>query len=181
MDSQTTRKIIVATGMAVVVGVSVVTFALTSHHPTSAAQISQSADSLAPTPAAPAAVAQTPDVPAAVVPAPAAPPAVAQVPAAPAAVAPIPDGPAVAQPKAARNRHLAKAPTSHADTTDRVVPLAEPTVEKSAGETPAQSVESLKSADEVTTPSSPSGTTTGAQEGTASTEPAAPDAGSPPK
>ena len=160
MDSQTTRKIIVASGMAVVVGISVVAFALSSHHSTSAARVSPAQDSLVPTPAAPAAVAQTPAAP-----------AVAQVPAAPAAVAPIPDAPAVAQPKAARNRHLAKAPTS-ADTTARVVTPAEPTVEKPAGETtPA----------EVTPPPAPSGTTTGAQEGSASTEPAAPDAGSPPK
>jgi hypothetical protein len=179
MDSQSTRKIIVAGGMAAVVGISVVAFALTSHHSPSAAQLSPAQDSLAPTPTGPAAVVPTPDAPAAVAQTPAA-PAVAQVPVAPAAVAPIPDAPAVAQPKAARPRHLAKAPTS-AETTTRVVPLAEPTVEKSAGETPAQSVESVKSADEVTTPSVPSGTTTGAQEGSASTEPAAPDAGSPPK
>lgn len=172
MDSQSTRKIIVASGMAVVVGISVVAFALTSHHSPSAAQLSPAQDSLAPTPAAPAAVVPAPDAPAA--------PAIAQVPAAPAAAAPIPDAPAVAQPKAARNRHLAKASTS-ADTTTRVVPLAKPTVEKPAGETPVQSVDGVKSADEVTTPSVPSGTTTGAQEGSASTEPAAPDAGSPPK
>jgi hypothetical protein len=180
MDSQTTRKIIVAGGMAVVVGISVVAFALSSHHPTSAAQLSPSQDSLAPTPVGPAAVVPAPDAPPAVAQTPAT-PAVAQVPAAPAVVAPIPDTPAIAQSKAVRNRHLAKAPTSGADTTPRVVTPAEPTVEKSAGETPAQSVESVKSADEVTTPSAPSGTTTGAQEGSASTEPAAPDAGSPPK
>ena len=180
MDSQSTRKIIVAGGMAAVVGISVVAFALTSHHSPSAAQLSPAQDSLAPTPTGPAAVVPAPDAPAAVAQTPAA-PAVAQVPPAPAAVAPIPDAPAVAQPKAARPRHLAKAPTS-AETTTRVVPLAEPVVEKSAGETtPAQSVDSVKSADEVTAPSVPSGTTTGAQEGSASTEPAAPDAGSPPK
>jgi len=172
MDSQTNRKIIVASGMAVVVGISVVAFALSSHHSPSAARVSPAQDSLAPTPVGPAAaVAPAPDAPAAVAQTPAA-PAVAQVPAAPAAVAPIPDAPAVAQPKAARPRHLAKAPTSSADTTARVVTPAEPTVEKPAGETtPA----------EVTPPPAPSGTTTGAQEGSASTEPAAPDAGSPPK
>ncbi len=180
MDSQTTRKIIVAGGMAVVVGISVVAFALSSHHSPSAAQLSPAQDSLAPTPVGPAAVAPAPDAPAAVAQTPAA-PAVAQVPAAPAAVAPIPDAAAVAQPKAARPRHLAKAPTSSADTTPRVVTPAEPTVEKSAGDTPAQSVDSVKSADAVTPPPAPSGTTTGAQEGSASTEPVAPDAGSPPK
>ena len=162
MDSQTNRKIIVASGMAVVVVISVVAFALSSHHSTSAAQLTPAQDSLAPTPAAPAAVVPAPDAPA----------AVAQAPAAPAAVAPTPDAPAVAQPKAARNRHLAKAPTSSADTTARVVTPAEPTVEKPAGETTPV---------EVTPPPAPSGTTTGAQAGSPSTEPAAPDAGSPPK
>src|ERR1700730_11323686 len=138
MDSQTTRKIIVASGMAAVVGISVVAFALSSHHPTSAAQLTPAQDALGSTPARPAAA----------VSAPAAPPAVAQVPAAPAAAAPIPDAPVVAQPKAARNRHLAKAPASSADTTDRVVAPAEPTVENPAGETtPAQSMDGAKSAD----------------------------------
>jgi hypothetical protein len=181
MDSQTTRKIIVASGMAVVVLISVVAFALSSHHSNSAAQLTPAQDSLASTPAAPAAVVPAPAAPDAVAQTPAA-PAVAQVPAAPAAVAPIPDAPAVAQPKAAHNRHLAKAPTSSADTAPRVVTPAEPTVEKSAGEaTPAQSVDGVKSADEVTPPPAPSGTSTGAQEGSASTAPAAPDAGSLPK
>jgi translation initiation factor IF-2 len=160
MDSQTSRKIIVASGMAVVVGVSVVAFALSSHHTTSAPQVSAAADSLAPTPAPPAGAAQTP--------------------AAPAAVAPIPDAPAVAQPKAARTRHLAKAPTS-ADTTARVVTPSEP---KPAVETPAPSVDGVKSADVVTpppAPPAPSSTTPDAQGGSASIEPpAAPDAGSPP-
>src|ERR1700675_2521712 len=112
MDSQTSRKIIVASAMAVVVGISVVAFALSSHHTTSAPQVSAAADSLAPTPAAPAGAAQTPAAPDAVAQTPAAPAAVAQPPPAPAAVAPIPDVPAVAQPKAAHPRHLAKAPTS---------------------------------------------------------------------
>src|SRR3984893_8079877 len=142
MDSQRTRKIIVASGMAVLGGISVVAFALTSHHSPSAAQLTPAQDSLAPTPVGPAAAATAPDAPAAVAP----------TPAAPAAVAPIPDAPAVAQPKTARPRHLAKAPTSSADTTPRVVTPAEPTVEKSAGDTPAQSVDSVKSADAVTPP-----------------------------
>src|ERR1700730_4551712 len=182
MDSQTTRKIIVASGMAAVVGISVVAFALSSHHPTSAAQLTPAQPPPAPPPAAPAAVVPAPDAPAAVAQTPAAPPAVAQVPAAPAAAAPIPDAAVVARPKAVRNRHLAKAPASSADTTSRVVTPAEPSVEKSAGETPpAQSVDGAKSADEVTPPSAPSGTTSGAQQGSASIEPVVPDAGSPPK
>ena len=138
MDSQTNRKIIVASGMAVVVVISVVAFALSSHHSTSAAQLTPAQDSLAPTPAAPAAVVPAPDAPA----------TVAQAPAAPAAVAPTPDAPAVAQPKAARNRHLAKAPTS-ADTTARVVTPAEPTVVKPAGETTPAEVKSRFAADSI--------------------------------
>lgn len=188
MDSQSSRKIIVAGGLAAVVGISVVAFALSSHHPPSAAPISQS----------PATVAPTPDVTAAVAPTPGAPAAVAQLPAPAAAVAPVPDAPAVAhkdsvdskidhtanraavEPKVAGNRRLAKAPTS-ADTTDRVVTPAEPTIdssEKPAGDTLAKSVDGMKGVDEVTLPPAASGTSP--QEGAGSTAPAPADAGSPP-
>ena len=67
MSSQTSRKIIVASGMAVAVGIAVAIFALRSHPVTSIAQTP-----LPPTPvtqiptAAPAAVAQIPDAPAAI-------------------------------------------------------------------------------------------------------------------
>jgi hypothetical protein len=54
MDSQTTRKIVVASVMAAVVVIGVVTFALRSHHPVAA---------VVQTPP-PARVAQSPDVPA---------------------------------------------------------------------------------------------------------------------
>jgi hypothetical protein len=77
MNSQTSRKIIVASGMAVVVGIAVVIFALSSHRvtpvvqtfnpPPPTAQIPAAAPAAAAeTPAAPAAVAQVPDAPAAV-------------------------------------------------------------------------------------------------------------------
>jgi hypothetical protein len=86
MESQTSRKIIVASSMAVVLGIGVVTFALSSHHRTPVAQIPQS----------PPVVASTPDVSAAIVPGVDAAAAVAPTPVVPAAVAPIPDAPAVA-------------------------------------------------------------------------------------
>ena len=75
MNSQTSRKIIVASGMAVVVGIAVVIFALRSHSVTPVAQtfyppapIAQipAAAPAAAAPAAPDAVAQVPDAPAAV-------------------------------------------------------------------------------------------------------------------
>jgi hypothetical protein len=79
MDSQKSRKIIVASGMAVVVGIAVVIFALSSHRVTPVAKTLDPPAPIAQTPAAaPAAAAETPAAPA----------AVAQVPDAPAAVAP---------------------------------------------------------------------------------------------
>lgn len=87
MESQTSRKIIVASSMAVVLGIGVVAFALSSHHRTPAAQIPQSP---------PPVVASTPDVSAAIAPGADAAAAVAPTPVVPAAVAPISDGPAVA-------------------------------------------------------------------------------------
>jgi hypothetical protein len=189
MDSQTSRKIIVAGGMAAVLVIGAVTFALLPHHPSSAPQISQAPATVAPTSNVPAAVASTPD----------APPAVASTPEAPAAIAQIPDASAAVarkdsvvskishtatlapvELKVASNRHLAKAPTG-ADTSDGIATPAEPTVdssEKSAGETPATGVDGVKNVDEVTMPSTASGTTTFAP---ATSEPAASDTGSLPK
>ena len=78
MNSQNSRKIIVASGMAVVVVIALVTFALRSHPAASVAQ----------TPLTPTPFAQTPaDTPAAAAQIPPAPPGVAQTPDAPAAVA----------------------------------------------------------------------------------------------
>jgi hyperosmotically inducible protein len=166
MNSELSRKIIVASGLAVVVGIIAVTFTLRSHHPTSVAQISPP----------PAAVAQTPDAPAPVAP----------TPDAPAAVAPIPDvaandnvgakvgdaaSSAAVEPKVAGNRHPAKARIS-ADTADRTV-APESTVDlhkNSAGETLAKSADSVKSVDELPMPSTASRTATDAQDGTVSNE-----------
>jgi hypothetical protein len=87
MDSQTSRKIIVASSMAAVLGIGVIALALNSHHRTSTAQIAQTPPpAVAPTPDVSAALAPTPDVSAAVAP----------TPVVPAAVAPIPDAPAAA-------------------------------------------------------------------------------------
>jgi hypothetical protein len=88
MESQTSRKIIVASSMAAVLGIGVVAFALSSHHRTPAAQIPQSPP--------PVVVASTPDASAAVAPSADAAAGVAPTPIVPAAVIPIPDAPAVA-------------------------------------------------------------------------------------
>jgi hypothetical protein len=178
MDSQTSRKIIVAGGMAAVLVVGIVTFALLPHHGSSVAQVLPS----------PAVVPPAREVPATVAPTPEAPAAVAQIPDAPAVAhrdsvgSKIHDAanPAAVEPKVTVNRHLAKASTS-ADATYPVVTPAEATVdssEKSPGETPATSADGAKSVDEVTPPSTASGTTTFAP---ATTEPAASDTGSAPK
>jgi hyperosmotically inducible periplasmic protein len=170
MNSDLSRKLIVASGMAVVVGIIAVTFTLRSHHPTSVAQISQP----------PAAVAQIPDAPAPAAPTPDAPATVAPIPDAPAAIAPkdnvgakIGDtaGSAAVEPKVAGNGHPAKARIS-ADTTDSTL-AAESTVDlrkKSAGETLAKSVHGVKSVDELAMPSAASRTPTDAQEGATSNE-----------
>lgn len=174
-DSELSRKIIVASGMAVVVGIIAVTFALRSTHPTSVAKISQP----------PAAVAQVPNAPAPVAPAPDAPAAVASIPDAPAAIAP--EGNVLAkssdtarsaavEPKVAGNRHPADAHLA-ADTTDR--PVAPESIanshKKSAGETLAKSAGGVKSFDELAMPSAASRTATDAQEGVTSNEPAGSD------
>jgi hyperosmotically inducible periplasmic protein len=170
MNSELSRKFIVAGGMAVVVGIIAVTFVLRSHHPSSVAQISQPPAQVAPVPEAPAPVAPTPDAPA----------AVAQIPeAAPAEAAPkdnvgakIGDAASstAVEPKVAANRP-AKARSS-ADTTDRTV-AAESTVDsrkKSAGETLAKSGGGVKSVAELTMPSAPSPTASDSQEGATSTD-----------
>jgi hypothetical protein len=87
MESQTSRKIIVASSMAAVLGIGVVAFALSSHHHIPAAQIPQSAPPVVPS---------TPDASAAVAPSADAAAGVAPTPIVPAAVVPVPDAPAVA-------------------------------------------------------------------------------------
>ncbi|MDB6161169.1 MAG: hypothetical protein JWO04_4875 [Gammaproteobacteria bacterium] len=79
MNSQTSRKVIVASAMAAVVGIGVVTFALRSHHPVAPAQTPHPPAPVAQIPAdAPAAVAQIPDALAAIAQNPDAPAPVAQ-------------------------------------------------------------------------------------------------------
>jgi len=62
MNAQTSRKIIVASGMAVVLAIGVVTFALRSHSDTPVAQPLHPFTPIAETPAAPAATAENPTV-----------------------------------------------------------------------------------------------------------------------
>jgi hyperosmotically inducible protein len=175
MNSALSRKIIVACGMAIVVGIIVVTFALRSQQPPSVAQISKP----------PAAVAQIPDAPAPVAPTPDATAAVASIPDAPAAVAPKDNvGPkigdtassAAVEPKVAGNQHPAKARIS-ADTKDRTA-APEGAVDahkKSADETLAKNVEGVKSVDDLMMPSDASRTATDVQEGATSNEAAGSD------
>jgi hyperosmotically inducible protein len=198
MDSQTSRKIIVAGGMAAVVLVGVVTFALRSHPVTSVAQTAQPPPPIAQVPpAAPGAAAEIPAAPAAAAQIPAAPAAVAQTPAAPAAVAKTPAAPAAVahnnsvatksadtatpppavEPKLAQNRHVAKAHTSTAATNGTVTRSgsAADTSEKPAAETVASSVDHVKSADESTPPPATSSSPADEQKVATSTEFAASD------
>jgi hyperosmotically inducible periplasmic protein len=158
MNPESSLKIRVAIGMAVVLAVIAGTVALRSHHSTSVAQIAQPSAAVAPTADAPAAV--------------------APIPAAPAAVAPIPDAPvaitnkdsvgaktgnaaspAAVEPKVASSRHPAKVQSS-ADTTE--------TLDK-------KRVDGVNSAREQMMPSAASGTAIDAQEAPKSDELAALD------
>ena len=136
-------KIIVAGGLAAVVGIGVVWFALSSHNPPPVAQIAQH----------PAAVPTTPEAPAAVAPMPQATAAVAHKDSVGAKI----DHTAVAtavEPKVAHNRHPAKAPVS-ADATHGTAARTESPVdssEKPAGENLAKSADGVKSVDQPTTP-----------------------------
>jgi hyperosmotically inducible protein len=194
MNSELSRKLIVAGGMAVVVGIIAVTFSLRSHHPTSVAQISQPPAAVAQIPDAPAPVAPTPDTTAPVAPTPNATAAVAPTPDANAPVAPTPNATAAVapkdnvgakigdtassaavEPKVARNRHPAKAPIG-ADADRTAMPEATVDLrEKSTGEALAKSVDGVKSVDELTIPSTASRTATDAQEGATSNGPAGSD------
>ena len=169
MNAQTSRKIIVASGMAVVVAIGVVIFALRSHSVTSAAQ----------TPHPPTPIAETPEIPTP-------PPAVAQIPDAPAPVAASDSvgsnsadsaNPPAVEPKPAHNRHLAEASTSAIATNDTVTRTgsAADTSGKPATPTVADSADSAKSADERTTPQPISGSPADEQNVGASTAFAASD------
>jgi hyperosmotically inducible protein len=154
MNFQKSRKIIVAGGMAAVVGIGIATFALRSHP----------AISVAETPLPPSPVAQAPAaMPDAAAQLPVAPPAAAQIPDAP-VVAPHDDTvvskradtrspPAVAA-KIARNRHLADAATSVVATNGTVTRtgFAVEMGEKPAAVTFTNSVDRAMRTDEVTMP-----------------------------
>jgi hyperosmotically inducible protein len=186
MNSELYPKIIVASGLAVVVGIIAVTTSLRSHHPASVAQLSEPPAAVAQIPDAPPPAAPTSDIPAAVVPAPDAPAALAQIPDAPAAVAPKDNvgvkigeaaSAATVEPKVAGNRHPAKARVS-ADNSDRTA-MPEATVapassvdsgEKSAGETLANSADGVTNGDEPIMPSAATRTASDAQEGATSKE-----------
>jgi hyperosmotically inducible protein len=175
MNSELSRKIIVASGMAVVVGIIAVTFALRSHHPAAVAQISQPPAALVQVPEAPAPLAPDPDVPAVVAPIPDVPAAIAANDNVDAKIADTASSAAV-EPKAAGNRHLAKARMS-ADATDRTVAPGS-TVdlrEKFAGEALAKSTAGVTNVVELTIPPSDGTTATDVQEGATGNEPAGSD------
>jgi BON domain len=90
MDSAKSRKIVVATGMAAVIGIGVVAFTLI-HHPTSTAQVRPSLAIVPPTRDVPAAAAPIPDAPAAAA--------------------------SAVEPKPARSPHLAEADSSAVEAT----------------------------------------------------------------
>ena len=125
MISQTSRKIVVASAMAAVVGIGIVIFALRSHP---VARIALTPQTSAPVTQIPAATLRAAEIPAA-------PPPMAQIPDTPAAVAQVPDtlaagarhdsvgtnssdiaAPAAVWRRLARKQHLAKADTSAAAT-----------------------------------------------------------------
>jgi hyperosmotically inducible protein len=192
MKSELSHKIIVASGLAAIVGIGVVTFALRAHPSTSVAQLSHTPASVdqfseAPAPAlaaqvseapAPALAAQIPDAPA--------PASAAQVSGAPASVAHSDSvgaanrdtaAPAAVEPKIAADRHLAKARISVA-TSNRSAARTGSAVnssEKPAAETLAASVDGVKSVDQPTMPSAASRMATDSPEGVTSTWPAASD------
>jgi hyperosmotically inducible protein len=153
MDSQTSRKIIVAGAMAAVLAIGVVTWALRSHPVTSVAQAPQPPPPVAQIPATAPSIAQIPDAPA----------AVDQIPEVPSAIAHDDSAetksvdtstPSAVEPKRARGRHVAKADTS-AVAPDGIVTRTgsvADTSEKPAAETVAHSVADVKSADELTPP-----------------------------
>jgi hyperosmotically inducible protein len=166
MNSQTSRKIIVAGGMAAVVLVGVVTFALRSQPVAPVAQTAQPPPPIAQVPpGAPGAAAETPAAPA----------TAAQIPAAPAAVAHNDSvatksadtaTPSAVEPKLAHNRPVAKARTSA---------VAADTSEKPAAETVASSVDHVKSAEESPPPPAISSSLADEQKVGTSTEFAASD------
>lgn len=174
MDSQASRKIIVAGSMVAVIGIGVAAFALSSHHVASVVPNSQIPPIVAPTAAAPDAVAPTPDTAGAATPMPDAPAVAHNETAGPKIDEAA--SPAAVKPKVPANRRLAKAPT-RADSDTRVVTPTEP----SADEVQPNSVNGVKGLEEVTPVSAASSASTEPEAGAESTAPAAPDAGAQPK
>jgi hyperosmotically inducible periplasmic protein len=169
MKSELSHKIIVASGLAVVVAIGAVTFALRSHPATSVAQISHTpaavdrfSDAAAPASAARVAEAPAPAAAAQISAAPAPAPA-AQIANAPASVAHADSaGPAIrdttipdaVEPKIARERHSAKA-RSNVGTSNSTAARTASAVnssEKSAAATLPASTDGVKSVDQPTMP-----------------------------
>jgi hyperosmotically inducible protein len=176
MNSELSHKIIVAIGLAAVVGMGAVTFALRSHPATSVAQISHPPTSVAQVSDAPASGAQVSEAPA----------PVAQISDAPPPVAPRDSVgaatgdtviPAAVEPKIAGDRHLAKARISvgTSNSTATRNGSAVKSSEKPAAETLANTMDGVKSGDEPTMPSAASRMPADAQEGVTSTWPATSD------
>src|ERR1700686_1948841 len=180
VQSSSSRKIILAIAMTLVVGIGTVIYALRSHGPAAVAQ----------NPAVPAAVPQTPDAASSVAQTPAVPAAVPQTPDVPASAAQrdrlgstagntaVPTAsdtkPAAVEPKPAGDRHVAKVHTG--GTTNRTVTRAGSAVdssEKPAAATIVSSVDVGNSVDVPTTPSAASGMAANAPEVAMSTEPVA--------
>ena len=177
-QSPSSRKIIVAIVMAVVIGIGAVTFALRSPRSTSVARL----------PAVPAAVPQNPDAASSVAQTPDAPVSAAQRDRAggTAGDTPVPTAgdtnlaaaepaPAAVEPKSAGDRHVAKAHTGIGITnrTARRSDSAADSSEKPAAATAAGSADGGKSVDVPATPSAPSGMAANAPEVAMGSEPAA--------
>jgi hyperosmotically inducible protein len=177
MNIHKSHRIIVASGMAAVIGIGVVTFALRSDPVTSVAE----------TPTSLSPVADSSST---------APDSAAQSSAAPAAVAQIPDAPAAVQhdgsvgtknadtasssavdSKLARDKHPAKAATDAVASTTTVTRTwsAAATREEPAVTTLVNSIDRTKSADELTPPSATSNSPADEQQVATSTESAASD------
>jgi len=158
MDSQTSRKIIVAGGMAAVLAIGVVTLALRSHPSTSVAQAPQPPPPVAQIAATARAIAQISDAPAAVDQIPEVPSAIVRDDSAETKSADT-STPSTVEPQRARSQHVAKADSSAVATDDIVTRTGSvaDTSEKAAAETVANSVAEVKGADELTSPATDSG------------------------
>ena len=175
MNSELAPKIIVASGLAIVVGIIALTVSLRSHHPISVAQTSQPPAPLVQVPDATAPLAQVPDAPAPVGP----------IPNAAAATALNDDvdaktsdaaGSAALEPKVAVDRHRATARASAGTSDSGVTPKSTVDSDESSGnETLAKSVAAVTNVNDVTMPLATSSTAADAQEGAAINETAGSD------